>query len=360
MPTLPGLDKLMARFMPVKTNDIILFYRQMALLIESGLNIVTSLELLESQTTNRIFKRALDNIIADIRSGSQMSASMIKHPEIFSPIDCQSLKVGEQTGGLETILRQIADHTEKQVNSRKNIKSAMTYPVIALVLALAVIAVMVIYVFPTFNELYSSLGAQLPATARLMLNAGNFLHSTGIYLLMGGLFAGILIFAYGKSEKGKYQIDRFALKLPLIGRINHLNQLSRTCRSISVLFKAGLPLTEIMPLVIQSSSNKVLAEALIRIREDMLGGEGLSRPMAKYPIFMPMMVQMVRVGEETGNLDNTLLSVAQSYETESEDKTKALIDMIQPIATVVIGLVVAAMAISLVSVMYSMYSQSGV
>jgi type IV pilus assembly protein PilC len=193
-----------------------------------------------------------------------------------------------------------------------------------------------------------------------MLNAGNFLHSTGIYLLMGCLSAGILIFAYGKSEKGKYQIDRFALKLPLIGHINHLNQLSRTCRSISVLFKAGLPLTEIMPLVIQSSSNQVLAEALIRIREDMLGGEGLSRPMAKYPIFMPMMVQMVRVGEETGNLDNTLLSVAQSYETESEDKTKALIDMIQPIATVVIGLVVAAMAISLVSVMYSMYNQAGI
>jgi type IV pilus assembly protein PilC len=360
MPALPGLDRLMAQFTPVKTNDIILFYRQMALLIESGLNIVTSLELIESQTSNRIFKRALDNIITDIRSGSQMSASMIKHPEIFSPIDCQSLKVGEQTGGLETILRQIADHTEKSVNSRKSIKSAMTYPIIALILAVAVIAVMVIYVFPTFNELYASLGSQLPATARLMLSGGNFLRSNGIYLLMGCLCAGVLIFAYGKSEKGKYQIDQLMLKLPLIGHVNHLNQLSRTCRSISVLFKAGLPLTEIMPLVIQSSSNKVLAEALIRIREDMLGGEGLSRPMAKYPIFMPMMVQMVRVGEETGNLDNTLLSVAQSYETESEDKTKALIGMIQPIATVIIGLVVAAMAISLVSVMYSMYNQAGV
>jgi type IV pilus assembly protein PilC len=126
-----------------------------------------------------------------------------------------------------------------------------------------------------------------------------------------------------------------------------------------VLFKAGLPLTEILPLVIQSTGNKVVSEALLHIRDDMLGGEGLSRPMAKYPVFLPMMVQMVRVGEETGNMDATLMSVAQSYEAESEDRTKALITMIQPVMTIVIGLVVGLMALSLVSAMYGMYSGMG-
>ncbi len=357
MQSFAGLDKLILRFSKVKTSDVVLFYRQMALLIESGLNIVTSIELLESQASNRIFKKVLDQIIADIRAGSQLSAALAKHPQIFPAIDCQSLKVGEQTGGLELILRQVADHMEKEAISKKSIKSAMTYPIITLVMAVGVVAVMVIFVFPTFNDLYSSLGTQLPLMASLMLSAGNLLSKDGIYMLIGLMAVGLGIFAYTRSSTGKYQMDQVMLKLPLLGRVNHLTQLSRICRSIAVLFKAGLPLTEIMPLVIQATSNRVMAEALMHIRDDMLGGEGLSQPMAKHPIFMPMMVQMVKVGEETGNLDSTLLSVAQSYETEADDRTKSLIDMIQPVMTVVIGLVVAGLAISLVSVMYSMYSK---
>jgi type IV pilus assembly protein PilC len=138
-----------------------------------------------------------------------------------------------------------------------------------------------------------------------------------------------------------------------------LNELARLSRSISILFKAGLPLTEVLPLVIQSSGNKVIAESLVQVRDEMLGGEGLSHPMAKHSIFLPMMVQMVRVGEETGSLDNTLLSVAQSYETEAQDRTKAMIGMIQPVMTIVIGLVVGLLALSLVSAMYSMFGQAG-
>ncbi len=355
----PSLEKLMLRLSPIKLTEIVLFYRQMALLIESGLNIVTSLELLENQATNRIFKRVLGEIVSDVRSGSQLSAALTKHPEIFSQIHCQSLKVGEQTGGLEVILRQIADHTEKQVNSNKGIKNAMTYPIIALVVAIVVVAIMVTFVLPTFSNLYANLGAKLPLITQLMLNAGSAMRSFGLYLLGIIVLAAIIGALYIKTAAGRYKWDKIALKFPVVGRINHLNESARLCRSTSVLFKAGLPLTEILPLVIQSSGNKVMSEALMHIRDDMLGGEGLSRPMAKHPIFLPMMVQMVRVGEETGNLDSTLLSVAQSYEAEAEDKTKALINMIQPVMTIVIGLVVGLMALSLVTAMYSMYGQTG-
>ncbi len=145
----------------------------MALLIESGLNIVTAIELLEEQTTNRIFKRVLGEIIADVRSGSQLSVALGKHPEIFSPIHCQSLKVGEQTGGLEVILRQIADHMEKQVIAGKGIKNAMTYPIIASIVAVVVMAIMVTFVLPAFNNLYTSLGVKLPLLTRIMLDAGS-------------------------------------------------------------------------------------------------------------------------------------------------------------------------------------------
>jgi type IV pilus assembly protein PilC len=329
----------------------------MALLLESGLNIVTSIELLEGQAGNRIFKRILGEIISAVRSGSQLSAAMGKHPEVFSPIHCQSLKVGEQSGGLEVILRQMADHAEKQVNSRKGIKNAMTYPVIAMVVAVVVIGIMVTFVLPAFKGLYEALGVQLPLLTRIMLDLGDLLRNYGIYILGGIVIVVVGIFAYTKTVRGRYQWDKLSLKFPLFGRINHLNEIARICRSTAILFKAGLPLTEILPLVIRSSGNKVMIEALMSIRDDMLGGEGLSGPMAKHPVFLPMMVQMIRVGEETGNLDNTLLSVAQSYETEADDKTKTLISLIQPVMTIVIGLVVGVMALSLVSAMYSMYGQ---
>ncbi len=353
----PTLDKFLLRLSPVKPTHIILFYRQLALLIESGLNIVSAIELLEAQTTNRLFKRVLGEIIEEIRAGNQLSVAMAKHPEVFSQIHCQSLKVGEQTGGMENILRQTADHLDKQVNSRKGVKNAMTYPIIALIVAVIVVAVMVVFVFPAFNSLYASLNVKLPAMTQFMLAVGDQLRAYGVFILLALALCIVVGVIYIKTAAGRFQWDKISLKFPLMGRINHLNELGRLCRNISVLFKAGLPLTEILPLVIQSSGNKVISQALMSIRDDMLGGEGLSRPMTKHPVFLPMMVQMVRVGEETGNLDSTMLSVAQSYEAEAEDKTKSLIGMIQPIMTVVIGLVVGIMALSLVSAMYAMYNQ---
>jgi type IV pilus assembly protein PilC len=191
----------------------------------------------------------------------------------------------------------------------------------------------------------------------MTLDMGEALRSYGVYILAVIIIAVIAGYAYIKTAGGKYNWDKLSLRFPLVGRINHLNELSYLGRNVSVLFSAGMPLTEILPLVIQSSSNKVIIEALMHVRDDMLGGEGLSRPMGKHPIFLPMMVQMVKVGEETGNLDNTLLSVAQSYEAEAEDKTRSLIGLIQPVMTIVIGLVVGIMALSLVSAMYSMYGQ---
>jgi type IV pilus assembly protein PilC len=351
----PTLEKLRERYARVKPNDIILFYRQIALLIESGLNMVTAIELLEAQCSNRLFKKVLIDVIDDIRGGSQLSVSLAKHPQIFLPIHCQSLKVGEQTGGMELILRQIADHMEKQVTAGKGIKNAMTYPVIAAVVALVVVAIMVVFVLPAFSSLYVSLGVKLPFLTRMMLSAGDYLRSYGIYVLVVLFMAVIAGLLYIKTTQGRYKWDNLALRFPVVGRINHLNELARICRSISVLYKAGSSLTEILPLVIQSTGNRVMIKALMEIRDDMLGGEGLSRPMSKHTVFLPMMVQMVKVGEETGNLDNTLVSVAQSYETEAEDKTRSLIGMIQPVMTVVIGLVVGVMALSLVSAMYSMY-----
>ncbi len=175
--------------------------------------------------------------------------------------------------------------------------------------------------------------------------------------MLGTLAVLVLAYFYIKTPKGRAKWDRLILRLPVLGSVIHLSELARLCRSMSLLFRTGLPLTEILPLLIQSSRNRALSDALSGVQQDMIKGEGISHPMTKNKLFLPMMVQLVRVGEETGNLDVTLLAVARSYEAEAEDKTRSLISLIQPAMTLIIGLVIAAIALPLVSAMYSIYGQ---
>jgi type IV pilus assembly protein PilC len=283
---------------------------------------------------------------------------MSKHPGIFSPLSCRTLSIGEQTGGLEDMLRQIADYMEKEIIAGKSIKSALMYPIIASVMTVVVVGVLVGFVLPAFSSLYGSLGVKLPAITQMILDMSNMFRANILYIMLALLTVCGVAMIYSKTSEGKYNLAKLILRIPLLGHVRHLNELARCCRSISLLFTAGLPLTEIIPLVVQGSSNKVTARALHDVQQDMLKGEGLSQPMAKDSFFLPMMVQMVRVGEETGNLDASLLAVAKNYETEAEDKTKNLINMIQPVMTLIIAGVIGLIAVSMVSAMYSIYGEA--
>jgi len=353
-----SLGKLTAQFFPVKPGEVLMLFRQLALLIESGVNIVTSLELLKEQITNRTLKKVVTEVISDIRAGNQLSVAMSRHPEVFSPLSCRSLSIGEQTGGLEMMLRQVADYTEKEIVTRKGIKGALMYPAIALIVTAVVVGVLMFFVLPAFAGFYADLGAKLPAITSVMLSASVILKRYYLQMLLGifGLIAISLI--YFRTADGKYNLDKIMLRIPILGKVRHLNELARCSRSISLLYTAGLPLTEIMPLVIQGCSNRVMAQALYSVQTEMLKGEGLAKPMSNNRLFLPMMVQMVKVGEETGSLDTSLQAVAQNYEVEAQDKTKSLISMIQPVMTIFIAGIVGIIALSMVSAMYSMYGQT--
>ena len=353
-----SLGKLSNQFFPVKPADIIIFFRQLALLLESGINIITSLELLRDQMSARTLKKVLGDIISDVRGGNQLSVSMSRHPDVFPAMAIRSLGIGEQTGGLETMLRQIADYMEREVATAKGIKGALMYPMIAGVVAIVVVAVLMIVVLPAFAGLYADLGAELPAITRMMMSISDFLRQHIMEILLGMLIFVGLSAIYIKTPDGRYRFDKLLLKIPLLGRVRQLNELSRACRSISLLYSAGLPLTEIMPMVVQGSNNRVMAEALYNVQTEMMKGEGLSLPMSKNPIFLPMMVQMVKVGEETGTLDSSILAVAQNYEAEAQDKTKTIIGIIPPAMTIVIAGFVGLIAVSMVSAMYGMYGQA--
>jgi type IV pilus assembly protein PilC len=352
-----NMGSVSGRFSRIKQRDIVMFSRQLALLLESGTDIVTSLELLQSQITNRGFKTILGEVASDIRGGTSLSNAMSKHPRAFSEMYHRTISAGEQGGNLEVVLRQVADYMERSVLTEKKIKSALSYPLMLAGVAVVVVIIIVAFVMPTFIDLYSAFDVKLPMATQMLINVSGWLIQYGLFLLLVVVAAGVLGYVYIRTPAGKYQFDKLMLTMPVIGRINILTELSRACRTMSLLFKVGLPLPEIMSMVIHGSSNKVMIEALTEVQQELIRGQGLSKPMGKNKLFLPLMVQMVGVGEETGNLDNTLTTVAQSYEVEADDRTSSAIGLIQPAMIIIIAIVIGFIAISLLSAMYSIYGQ---
>jgi type IV pilus assembly protein PilC len=352
-----SMDSLSSLLYAVKPTEIILLYRQMAMLLESGTDIAASLDLLSQQVSNRALRKVLNEVVSDVRGGSQLSTSLEKHPKIFPPVYCRLIGVGEQSGDLETILQQVASYMEKEMTTSKQTKSALMMPMITAVIAVAVIVLMILFILPSFSKMYESLGVELPAVVKLMVTAGEKGKEYGLFLIIGVLAVIVISYLYVKTPRGRYAFDKMLLKIPVMGRIRQLSELSRFCRSMALLFNSGLPLPEIMLLSVKSSGNKVVAQALTDVHEDMVKGEGLSGPMGKNSLFLPMMVQMVKVGEETGSIDNTLIAVANSFETEAEDKMRQAIGLIQPTMTIAIGGIVGFIAMTLMSAMTSMYGQ---
>ena len=280
-----------------------------------------------------------------------------KHPQAFSTMYSQAIAAGEQGGNLEVVLRQMADYIEKGVVTQKQIKGALTYPVIVVIVSIVVVAILVTQVFPTFAGLYSYFEVDLPLATRVLIAVSDWSNHYGFYLLLGIIVAVGAVYAYSRTPAGKYRRDIMMLRLPVLGRIVLLGELSRSCRTIAMLVRIGLPLPEVLAMCIQSSNNRFVAENLTGVQQALIRGEGLSQPMAKRKLFLPMMTQMVKVGEETGNLENTLATVAESFEFEASDKTKAAVGLIQPVVTIVIGGVIGFIVLAMMSAMYSIYGQ---
>jgi len=340
-------------------GEIILFSRQLALLLESGVGIVQSLDLLRAQTTNKALAVMLDTIISDLRAGNPLSASLEKHPKAFNRMFCKMIAVGEQTGQLENVLRNLAGYAEQSNAAQRKVKQAMTYPIIVLVLGVGVGFLAVTFILPPIMDMFSTLGGELPLVTQILIGFVAFMGSYGVYVMLALLGICLLLYMYTRTTDGALRKDRLLLYMPVLGRLNLLNTLARVCRSTTILFNSGLPLPEILKLTAESSGNLVISNALMGVEQDIIKGEGLAAAMGKYPEFLPLMVEMTRVGEETGNLDNTLGIVADSFEIEAADKLTAVLGMIEPAMTVIIGLVVGFLALSIFIPIYSGLSLVG-
>jgi type IV pilus assembly protein PilC len=331
----------------VKTSEMVTFSRQLALLLQSGVGIIQALELLSTQSTDKTLRRVLFEVINDIRSGKGLSTALAQHPNVFSTLYCKLISVGEQTGSLETVLRNLADYTERQAAAAAKIKQAMMYPIIVFCLAIAVATIMLTVLLPPLVDMFSRLGGTLPLPTRMLLSTMTFIQSYGLYLLVVIIALAIVGFLYFRTPNGRYNRDKMILRIPVIGRLGLVNELARACRSLSLLFKAGLPLPEVMVLTARATGNRVIARALGEVEQDMLRGQGLATPMSKRKVFLPLMVEMTKVGEETGNLDESLIVVAENYEIEADRRTQTLLGMIEPAMTIAMGLGVGFLALSI-------------
>jgi len=356
-PAITGMPSLFEK--GARQEEIILFSRQLALLLESGVGIVQSLDLLKTQTTNKAFAGMLDKIISDLRAGNPLSVALEKHPRAFNTMYCKMIAVGEQTGQLESVLRNLASYAEQSTAAMRKIKQAMTYPIIVLLLAVVVGFLAVTFILPPIMDMFKSLGGKLPLITQILISFVSFMGSYGVYVMLAVLAICVLIYMYTKTPDGALQKDRFLLYIPVLGRLNLINTLARVCRSITILFRSGLPLPDILKLTAESSGNKVIYNALMDVEQDIIKGEGLASAMGRRPEFLPLMVEMTRVGEETGNLDNTLNIVADSFEIEATDKLQTILGMIEPAMTIIIGLAVAFLALSIFIPIYSSMSLVG-
>jgi type IV pilus assembly protein PilC len=339
----------------VKRAEIMHFSRQIGAFVRAGIPIVDAIETVREGTTNDRFRAILQDVAEQIQTGIPFSEALARHRDVFPTYYIGILRSAEITGQLDVVLDQLSLYLERDLESRQKVKSALTYPAIILVMAIVTVVILVGFVMPRFTAFFKEFDAKLPLPTQLLLDFSDFTQEWwyAIIGIGGALIVGSVLFL--KTDRGKRTKDRFFLRMPLIGDVVRYAVIERFCRIISAMMKAGVPLPEAMQAAIEGANNKVYEDGLIRVREQMLEGEGISGPIIQSQLFPPAATQMLKVGEETGTLDAQLDSAAAFYARELDYKLKRLTSLAEPAIIIFMGVVVGFVAVALVSAMYGVF-----
>ncbi len=331
----------------IKDLEIIVFSKQLVTLLKAGVPLLSCLEALVEQTENERLKDVVQKLYVDIESGMSFSEALEVHPDVFSDLYINSIRAGEMGGALDQVLMRLAQLMEHDHETQARVKSAMRYPIIVVVsLVLAFITLMLLVV-PKFIALFSKLGVDLPLPTRILIGVHAAI-SGYWYIVLAVL--GLLFFAfrrYRKTEKGAYRWDQFLINVPLFGDLNLKTAMSRFTRMFETLNSSGLPILQTLEITSKTVGNVVIGKEIERISYGVLQGKGLAGPLAEGAVFPPMVVRMISIGEQSGALDDMLLNVSKHYDTEVEYAVKNLTSMIEPILTVVMGVVVLFLALAI-------------
>ncbi|MFO7761523.1 MAG: type II secretion system F family protein [Desulfobia sp.] len=347
-------------FQPKVTGrDVVIFTRQLSTMLDAGLPLVQSLEILSGQQDNKTFKNILIEIQKDVEVGMTFADAMKKHPKVFDNLFCNMIEAGEIGGILDVILRRLAAFLEKSMALKKKIKGAMTYPVICLSIALVITAVILIFVVPVFAKMFQDFGSALPVPTQIVMNASEFAKSN--FLIIVGIL-GILIFAIKKiysTARGQEYIDRFLLRLPVFGPLIRRVAVAKFSRTLGTMVQSGVPILEALGVVGRTSGNKVIEKAIYRVSGSISEGRSIAEPLEETGVFPGMVVQMINVGESTGALDAMLSKIADFYDEEVDQAVDNMTAMIEPFMMIFLGGLIGGLVIAMYLPIFKMASVIG-
>ncbi len=331
----------------VKTKDLILFTRQFSTMIDAGLPLMQGLEILASQSENPTFKKILNQVKSDVEGGASLADALQKHPKVFDKLYSNLVAAGEMGGILDTILQRLAGFIEKNAKLVSKVKGAMFYPAIVMVIAVLVIVVMLVFVIPTFAEMFTSFGGELPGLTQGVIDLSNFLRGNW-YWLLGGV--GAFVFAFKKikaTDRGEYVIDKLMLRMPVIGDLLRKVAVARFTRTLGTMISSGVPILDGLDIVAKTAGNRIVEDAINATRASISEGKTIAEPLLQSGVFPPMVCQMVSVGESTGALDAMLEKIADFYDEEVDAAVEALTSMIEPMMMVFLGGTVGTMLVAM-------------
>ena len=354
--SIPGLTNR------VPGKEIALFSREFATLVNAGVSLTRSLAILGGQTSSKYFGAVIDDIRVEVENGASLSVALAKHPKQFSRLYVAMVRAGEAGGNLDRTLGDLSSTLEKQVELRRKIKSAMTYPVAVLGLVVVIMMAMLIFVVPVFKKMYKQLGGTLPAPTRVLVGISNLM-VTALPIVVIALVVGIILLRrWMKTPTGRRTFDRVALRVPVFGGLVQKTALARFSATFGTLMRSGVSVLEALDITKETAGNTMVADGIAAIAEGAKQGDPMHTALADHPVFPPMVTQMIAVGEETGALDDLLAKVASFFEQEVEATVSALTALLEPLMIVVLGSAVGATVISLYLPMFDIYklvSKSG-
>lgn len=343
----------------IKLEELVVFTRQLATIIKAGVPILDCVYILKEQTTNKRFKRVLIDIEKKLRSGESFSYALESYPKVFPAMFINMVKAGETAGNLDETLTSVADFYEKENNTRKKVKSALTYPIIVGIIAILVTIFLLVSIVPNFVEMYAEYGAELPLATRTVINTSDFIINFW-YLFVILIIAIVLaVYLFNRTEKGKYYLDYYKLKIPIFGKLIHKSLIARFSRTLGSLIKSAVPILESLTMVSQVVSNEAIAKPIREAKDSLRQGESLHEPLEKHWVFPPLLTRMVAIGEETGSLEEMLNKVADFYESDVDTLTDQLKALIEPLLIVFLAVVVGIIILAIITPMFGIYDLIG-
>jgi type IV pilus assembly protein PilC len=341
----------------ITLKDLVVFTRTFSTMVDAGLPLIQCLDILAQQTENKAFAKTVKVVKTDVEAGSTFANALRKHPKVFDKLFCNMVEAGEAGGILDTIMQRLAVYMEKSMALRRKVKGAMIYPAAVITIAVSVVSFLMVYVIPTFAEIFLGLGTTLPMPTQIVINISKWMQANFLTLLAGVIVLGVLLRYFYKTEFGRRFLDRMLLRAPVFGPLFRKIAVARFTRTLGTLISSGVPILDGLEITARTAGNKIVEEAVMKTRTSISEGRTISEPLSETDVFPPMVVQMISVGEQTGALDQMLGKIADFYDDEVDQAVSNMTQLIEPAMIAILGVLIGGIVIAMYLPMFKLIGE---